>query len=123
MSIERGWFYLADLNPRQGSEPGKTRPVLVFQTDLLNQVDHPSSIVIPVTTNVQDNAEPLRVRIPAGGRGFDVDSDLMIDQIRAIDNRRLYKRNSHTFIKKIAPASSQVMAQVKANLQQVLDLY
>lgn len=91
MKLQRGWFYLADLNPRQGTEPGKTRPVLVVQTDLLNQVGHPSSLIIPVTTNIQNDAKPLRVRLKAGSAGFLVDSDLMIDQMRAIDNRRLHK--------------------------------
>lgn len=75
MKLQRGWFYLADLNPRQGPEPGKTRPVLVVQTDLLNQVGHPSSLIIPVTTNIQDDAKPLRVRIKAGCDGFHIDSD------------------------------------------------
>lgn len=122
MSIERGWFYLADLNPTRGTEPGKTRPVLVVQTDLLNQVDHPSTIVIPITTNVQADTEPLRVRIPAGSQGFDIDSDLMIDQIRAIDNRRLYQRNSSFLIKKIASASSEIMAKVRDSIRLILDL-
>ena len=35
MRIRRGSLYLADLDPRRGSEPGKVRPVLVIQTDLL----------------------------------------------------------------------------------------
>jgi len=41
MDIKRGWIYLADLNPRRGTEPGKTRPVLVLQTDMLNKVALP----------------------------------------------------------------------------------
>ena len=122
MPIVRGWFYLADLNPRKGTEPGKTRPVLVIQTDLLNQVGHPSTIVIPVTTNIKNDAEPLRVRIVASSMGFTVDSDLMIEQIRAIDNRRLYKRNGKDLIKKIAPAESQIMKEVNDALKKVFDL-
>ncbi len=122
MSIERGWFYLADLNPRQGTEPGKTRPVLVVQTDLLNAVNHPSSIIIPVTTNIQDNAEPLRVHISSGSQGFHKDLDLMIDQIRAIDNRRLYKYKTKTLIKKIALADTHTMDKVQDSLLKILDL-
>ena len=33
-------MYLADLTPRLGPEPGKVRPVVIVQTDLLNNV-HP----------------------------------------------------------------------------------
>lgn len=122
MAIERGWFYLADLNPRKGTEPGKTRPVLVIQTNLLNRVGHPSTIVIPVTTNIKNDAEPLRVRIPASSKGVKVDSDLMVDQIRAIDNRRLYKPHSKDLLKKIAPAEPQIMQKVDDAMKKVCDL-
>ncbi|NUO78543.1 type II toxin-antitoxin system PemK/MazF family toxin [candidate division KSB1 bacterium] len=122
MKLQRGWFYLADLNPRQGTEPGKTRPVLVVQTDLLNQVGHPSSLIIPVTTNIVDEAKPLRVRIKAGSEGFSVDSDLMIDQMRAIDNRRLHKHNSDELLKRIARVESGLLREVEDCLKKVLDL-
>ncbi len=122
MDIQRGWFYLADLNPTRGTEPGKTRPVLVIQTDLLNQHGHPSTIILPITTNIQDNADPLRVRVKAGNPGFQVDSDMMIDQIRAIDNIRFYKQNSNVLIKKIAPADAGVLTEVENCLKKMLDL-
>ena len=122
MEIERGWFYLADLNPGRGTEPGKRRPVLVIQTDLLNQHGHPSTIIVPITTNIQDEAAPLRVRIKAGSDGFQVDSDLMIDQIRAIDNKRLYKWNSSELIKKIAPAETRILIEVEQCVKKILDI-
>jgi len=85
---ERGEVWLADLDPRRGTEPGKTRPVLVVQAQALLDVEHPSTIIVPLTTRLVDDAEPLRVRVPAAGR-LRRESDLLIDQIRAIDNRRL----------------------------------
>jgi len=51
---------------------------------------HPSTIVIPLTTNLVEDAEPLRIKIPAQGL-LEKDSDLLIDQARAIDNQRLIK--------------------------------
>jgi len=122
MNIERGCFYLADLNPQRGTEAGKTRPVLVLQTDLLNVAKHPSTIVIPVTSNIEENAEPLRVRIPKGSKGFQVDSDLMIDQVRAIDNRRLYKYKNDHLIKKIARADWRLMQKIEKCIKMVCDL-
>jgi mRNA interferase MazF len=86
--IERGTIWLANLNPQKGTEPGKTRPVLILQDQALLDAGHPSTIVIPLTTNLIDDAEPLRVRIKAREK-LAKDSDLLIDQIRAIDNRRL----------------------------------
>src|SRR5690348_5085046 len=85
--LNYGEIWLANLNPGQGTEPGKTRPVLIIQTQALLDVEHPSTLIIPLTTNLIDNAEPLRVRVKAGGK-LDQDSDLLIDQIRSIDNKR-----------------------------------
>ncbi|MBU3931832.1 MAG: type II toxin-antitoxin system PemK/MazF family toxin [Pseudomonadota bacterium] len=49
---------------------------------------HPSTLVIPLTTRLIENAAPLRLRLSARDR-LDRDSDLLIDQIGAIDNQRL----------------------------------
>ncbi len=84
----RGEVWLADLNPRHGTEPGKTRPVLVVQAQALLDATHPSTIVVPLTTRLVTDAEPLRVRVPAAGQLLR-DSELLIDQVRAIDNSRL----------------------------------
>ena len=84
----RGEIWLADLNPRRGTAPGKTRPVLIVQAQALLDAEHPSTLVIPLTTQLVDAAEPLRIRIPAAG-SLKKDSDALIDQVRAIDNRRL----------------------------------
>jgi mRNA interferase MazF len=85
---KRGEIWLANLNPRRGSEPGKTRPVLIVQAQALLDVEHPSTLIVPLTTRLIEDAEPLRVRIRASGR-LKKDSDALIDQLRAIDNHRL----------------------------------
>ena len=36
MKIKQFEVWIADLNPRMGTESGKIRPVLIVQTDLLN---------------------------------------------------------------------------------------
>ena len=94
MKIEKFHIYLADLNPRMGSEPGKIRPVVVLQTDLLNNI-HPSTIICPVTTKVIKEADILRVHLPKKETNLDHDSDILVDQIRAIDNRRFLKYVGH----------------------------
>ena len=88
MEIKKWHVYLADLNPCRGTEPGKVRPVIVVQTDLLNGL-HPSTVVCPLTTKVQPRARFLRVHLTIGEAGLKEQSDIMVDQIRAIDNRRL----------------------------------
>lgn len=86
--LNHGEIRLANLNPDRGTEPGKVRPVLILQNQALLDAGHPSTLVVPLTTNLVDDAEPLRIRIAAGS-GLDRDSDLLIDQLRSIDNRRL----------------------------------
>lgn len=87
-SLKKGEIWLANLNPSKGTEPGKTRPVLIVQDQTLLDIAHPSTLIIPLTTNLVKNAYPLRVRIKAQDK-LEKDSDLIIDQIRAIDNKRL----------------------------------
>ena len=107
-------IWIADLNPKIGTEPGKTRPVLVVQTNLLNKIPHPSTLICPITTNVKKDAEILRVHLKKGTANLDQDCDVMIDQVRAVDNKRLIKRTGKL--------SGEISKLVKENLRIVLDL-
>ncbi|MDH3691126.1 MAG: type II toxin-antitoxin system PemK/MazF family toxin [Gammaproteobacteria bacterium] len=88
MAYKRGGIYLANFNPSKGTEPGKIRPCLVVQSNLLNEAEHPSTTVIPLTTKLIDDAAPLRYRITARD-SLGSHSDIMLDQTQAIDNRRI----------------------------------
>ncbi len=105
MRASRGEVWLADLNPPHGIEPGKTRPVLVVQSQALLDAGHPSTYVIPLTTRLVEDAEPLRIRVRAAGK-LPRDSDLLMDQLRAIDNRRLVKG---PILKLPAPAMKEIL--------------
>ena len=108
----RGEVWLADLNPTRGTEPGKTRPILIVQAQALMDAGHPSTLIVPLTTNVVADVEPLRVLIPASGR-LRRRSDLLIDQLRAIDNRRLIQgplaQLSPVLMRKVGNAISEVL--------------
>lgn len=108
MKIKRRVLYLADLNPRFGSEPGKTRPVLVIQTDKLNSIGHPSTWVLPCTTRIV-GSNILRVSLPAGIAGNKSDCEVMIDQSRAIDNRR--------FVAELGPVPPLIMKEIETKLR------
>ena len=112
--FNRSEIWLADLNPKRGTEPGKTRPVLIVQSQALLDAEHPSTVIIPLTTNLIDDAEPLRIRIAASDRLLK-DSDLIIDQLRAIDNRRLIKGP-------LTRLPQALMAKVDEAMGEVLDL-
>ena len=114
MVIKQFEIWLVDLNPQIGTETGKTRPVLIVQTNILNRLEHPSTIICPLTTNVKKDAEILRVHLNKGESGINRDSDIMIDQIRAVDNKRL--------IKKIGRVPETLIDNIRDNLAIVLDL-
>jgi mRNA interferase MazF len=112
--IKQFEIWIADLNPKIGTEPSKTRPVLVVQTNLLNSIPHPSTIVCPISTNVKRDAEILRVHLKKGTANLHQPCDIMIDQLRAIDNNRL--------IKKIGSLPVEIIEMVKENLVIIMDL-
>lgn len=91
MNIRKFNVYTADLNPRFGTEPGKVRPVVVVQTDLLNG-QLASTAVCPITTNVIPETKWLRIHLRMGEAGLKRDSDILVDQVRAVDNRRFTSR-------------------------------
>jgi mRNA interferase MazF len=111
--IRRYDIWLADLNPQRGTEAGKVRPVLVVQTDLLNR-HHPSTLVCPITTNVIKEADLLRVNVRRTSSGLERNSDIMIDQLRAIDNRR--------FIERLGRIDKTTQSKVMECLRLILDL-
>jgi mRNA interferase MazF len=82
-------IWLANMNPSKGTEVGKVRPVVIVQTDLLNDF-HPSLIVCPLTTNVNKEIKLLRVYV--GKKHLEAESDLLVDQLTAIDKKRLIKK-------------------------------
>lgn len=111
---ERGEIWLANLDPRHGAEPGKTRPVLIVQSQALLDAGHPSTLVVPLTTKLVQDAEPLRIRVPASG-ALRHASDLLIDQLRAIDNARLVKGS-------LARLPARLMERVGEAIAEVLEL-
>ena len=111
MKIKQYDLWLADLNPAMGTEPGKTRPVVIVQTDLLNET-HLSTLICPITTNVLPELELLRVHLNPGQ--LDKLSDILVDQVRAIDNKRL--------IKKLGRLTKEQQQKLRKNLMIVFDL-
>lgn len=114
MTIRQFEIWIADLNPQIGTEPGKTRPVLIIQTNLLNKVSHPSTLICPITTNVVTESDILRVHIREDVANLHENCDILIDQIRVIDNKRL--------IKKVGKLPVDLVEKVKENILIVLDL-
>ena len=86
--FKRGEVYLATLNPKKGNEVGKLRPVVIYQTDMLNEIHHPTTTILPLSTHLIDESYPLRFRLSKRDK-LDFSSDVLCDQIRTIDNQRI----------------------------------
>ena len=114
MSIKQFEIWIADLNPQIGTEPGKTQLVLIVQTNLLNKLPHHSTIICPVTTRVKKDTEILRVHLRKGMADLHQDCDIMIDQIRSIDNKRL--------INKAGDLPNNLIELVKENIKIMIDI-
>jgi len=111
MKIKQFDIWLADLNPTKGTEPGKIRPIVIVQTDLINDT-HLSTIICPITTNVIPEVELLRVHLNKSQ--LDKLSDILVDQIRAIDNKRL--------LKIVGKLTDSQIIKLKENIRVILDL-
>ena len=83
----RGDVYYANLDPSQGAETQKTRPVLIVSNNAANR----SSAVItvlPISSNVV-KIFPFEVKLPASETGLNKDSKAMAQQVRTLDKGRL----------------------------------
>ena len=112
MTVSKGEIWLVNLNPvKKKNEMGKVRPVLIFQDDILNHSDYPTTIVIPLSTYLVDDAEPIRYRVHKKDK-LKEDFDLVITQIRAIDNSR--------FIEKLTILTDKQMQKVKELFDEII---
>ena len=89
--VKRGEVWLADLNPRRGSEQAGVRPVLIFQDDTLSRFTS-TVLAIPFTTNLRRASLPSCVQISKGEGGLTDDSVALCHQLRALDGSRLRRR-------------------------------
>ena len=106
-------IYLANLNPKKGHEVGKTRPVVVIHSQLIEGLLS-TSIICPITTQLS-SATLLRVNVSlqdASTTGLSEPSDIIVDQIRSIDNQRLVKK-----LGELPPAQIE---QLQKSLQTIL---
>src|SRR5262249_10445080 len=114
--VPRRWHvYVVDLDPRVGTKPGKRRPCLAIQPTEFSEGGLPSTIVLPLTTNiVEGDAFPLRVRVPAGVCGLARESDVLVDQILAWDNE--------SFRRELGSLPEALQVEVRRALLEFLDV-
>jgi len=85
--MRRGQVWVASFKPFRGREVGKARPCVILQADWLLSETPGTVIVLPLTSQLWDGADALRVEIPTRGR-LRKSSWVMVDKIQALDARR-----------------------------------
>jgi mRNA interferase MazF len=91
MTIKGGNIYFARLDPTEGSEINKTRPVLVISNDINNTY---CNTIIPITSNTKV-VRSFEVFVPSGKANLPKDSKVKCDQIRTIDSSRIVSELGH----------------------------
>ena len=94
MVIKRGDIFYADLRPVIGSEQGGIRPVIILQNDAGNRYS-PTVICAAITSKM--NKAKLPTHVPLDGRKceLEIDSVILLEQIRTIDKSRLREKVCH----------------------------
>jgi mRNA interferase MazF len=108
---KRSEVWLVDFDDVRKDEVGKVRPALIVQDDNVNK-HYNSTIVLPFSTVIVDDSEPLRIKYTLDF--LDKTSDLIIPQIRAISNTRL--------IKKLGSLPASEMSKISQYIKVVLCL-
>ena len=114
MQIKRGHLYVVDFNPRVRTKPGKLRPALVMQSNLVNEAGYPSTIVIPTTSKLIEDPGILRLRLSKGDGALDCDSDLLLGQLIAVANE--------SFSKEIGSLPQSTFEEIERRIRIILDL-
>ncbi len=92
MIMKKYEIWLANLNPGKGTEASKIRPVIIIQTNFLNDIKHASTIILPITSNLTAKENVLRVKLNFPLGKLTKSCEIMVDQFRAIDNKMLIEK-------------------------------
>mgnify|MGYP001563876852 CR=1 FL=1 len=110
--VKRGDIWLVNLDPTIGHEIKKSRPAVIIQNDLGNKYS-PITIVAPITSQNIENVYPIEVLLQRSF-GLEKNSKVLLNQIRAIDKRRL--------IKKLGRVDNETMGKIDTSIKISLGL-
>ena len=89
--VKRGEIWLVNLDPTIGHEIKKSRPSIILQNDLGNKYS-PITIIAPITSQNTNKVYPIEVLLTKKNSSIEKESKTLLNQIRAIDKRRLIKK-------------------------------
>ncbi|GGH53536.1 MAG TPA: type II toxin-antitoxin system PemK/MazF family toxin [Jeotgalicoccus sp.] len=113
--MKRGEVYLADLSPVQGSEQGGKRPVVIIQNNVGNKYS-PTVIVAAITGKINKAKIPTHVEVNKHKYHFEMDSVILLEQIRTIDKTRLQEKLTYLDEDKMAEVDRALMISLGLNV-------
>jgi len=114
VQIKRGHLYVVDFNPRVRTKPGKLRPAVVIQSDLVTEAGYPSTVVVPTTTKLVADPGVMRFRLRAGHAGLERESDVLLGQVVAVANE--------SFRQEIGALPDSLMDEIDRRIRIILNL-
>jgi mRNA interferase MazF len=112
--ISRGDIWWADFGDPDGSEPGYRRPVVVMQSNYLNQTSLNTVIVVSLTGNLTRAALPGNVLLSKRKTGLSKDSVANVTQVSTVDRNILIEKCGHL--------DPDALGRVAAGVRLALDL-
>jgi mRNA interferase MazF len=100
--VKRGDVYLVNLDPTIGSEVKKTRPCVVVSPDEMNQYIR-MIVIAPMTTTRKNYKSRVGISFQ------DQEGEIMLDQIRTIDKKRLISKLGRLSIKDLRSTLSVLL--------------
>ena len=86
----------------------------MLQSNLVSEAGYPSTVVIPTTTQLVENAGLLRLRLKRGVAGIEQESDVLIGQVIAVANE--------SFKREIGVIPAPLMRDLERRVRIVLGL-
>jgi len=113
--MRRGEIWVANFSPWRGREVGKARPSVILQADWLTDMDSETILALPLTSQLWQGSEQLRVPLAARDR-IKQPCYIMIDKMRAIDRRQFGQGP-------LSELTKDEMAAVERSLTAVLGMF
>jgi mRNA interferase MazF len=110
----KGEIWRAKLPSPRGSEPGKTRPVLVIQADTFNRSTINTVICAVITSNTNLANAPANILLEKSDSGLEKTSIINFSQIITIDKSY--------FTKMVSMLPKPILSKVNQSIKMIFDV-
>ena len=106
------WWANLPTNP-YGSEPGKRRPVLIIQNDVINRSNIRTIVCAVITSNISQAQVPGNILLEKSATGLDKTSVVNFSQIITVDKSR--------FIEQVSMLSKNYINKINESIRYIFN--